>query len=444
MNRFLRTAYSTSYVFLFLSLFTVMRTGLDIPFPAFLCVLLGLFVAQLPDISERFSGSDAVFAAPGFLIVAAGFVVLWFSDRPLVHFIAYGIAFAASVLFFFISRNSTGHDTFMSRFKWSIIVAAIVIAFVFLMMIPAFIENKMVSYGIERVPLAANKLIPILIMLLATGVMLLRGLRSEQGGMDRKQFTRRQIRDLLIFAAVVSVVYALNPFRYFIKAGLFIYRKALLPVIKWVAFVFATALEWFFEPAPIGEENFDIDYETVEPMPSETVMPDASPGAAAPQLPVPKPNVSDETFIYVAVGIAAIILIIVLVLVLMKRVRGRKGNRGYPNETVEAIEAEDEKEREQIPKKRSADPRMRIRYHYAEFLKFLHRTSVKFKKSSTCGEISESTKNGLRVDEAELDEFTELYAGVRYSRRSAPSEADAERMKRLLESIRGSERKSIE
>ena len=76
MNRFLRTAYSTTLVYLYLTLFVVTFSGVSMPFPAFSCLYFGLLVCLLPGILRKLEGLEVLFTLLG--AVTAGIS----SDRP--------------------------------------------------------------------------------------------------------------------------------------------------------------------------------------------------------------------------------------------------------------------------------------------------------------------------------------------------------------------------
>ena len=83
-----------------------------------------------------------------------------------------------------------------------------------------------------------------------------------------------------------------------------------------------------------------------------------------------------DTWIRVAVAIILLgVLIAVAAGILVKMLK--KVDRGYPNELREELPPEEEKKKETKPQKRSADPRKRMRYLYADFLKRVRRTVPK-------------------------------------------------------------------
>lgn len=439
MNRFLRTAYSVIFVYLFATLVTVMWTNVDMPILALLCLLSGLLIALLPEIAPRLSGKEAASIPLGILTALLGFLPIRLFGCPSLHYIAYGLGILTAIVCYFIFSKSTTHSAFMERFKLTVIMAAVIVFFLFLLVLPVFKESGIVHFGFERIPKVAANIIPVFIMLLATGVLLLRGLRSEEGTIDQRQFTRRQVRDLMLFAIGVALVSMLDPIKHVTKALVFLYHNAFLPALKWVGMLIAAVIEWLFAPVPRTDHSYIID-NTPEPIPSETIRPQTTWNPTA-VIPYEKPDInpSDSTLLLIVISVAAVVLAAVFIFVLRKKLRNRRPNRGYPNETVEEIE-EEQQEREPAPKKRSADPRMKVRYHYMEFMKYLIRSSVNVKKTDTCGEIGENAKAGLRAENGKLDEIETIYEHARYRMNEPPTPADAERMKSILEDVRGAGR----
>ena len=442
MNRFLRTVYSVTYVSLFLTLFLVFGTGADVPLPAFLCLYFGMMIALFPSIFDRLAGKEPVFLPIGVLAALLGYLPILLSGCPVVHSIAYGISLFSGVLFYFLRRHKTTHAFFTGFFRTTVIVAAAVIAFITLMLIPAFYGTGAVSFGWDRIVCIANNVIPVLIMLLTTGILLLRGLRAEQNGIDDRAFKRRQIRDLLIFAALVGVVYAFHPLQYLRAALVFLRDKALLPAILWLY----RLLQRTFDAvggAFLNKQYVSEIKDAPQPEPDPTPLEPSTIFAGNTEIKDHRIDIPYETVLYILLAFVTVVLVILFVIAfrkLIRKIRSRK-NQGYPNETVEKIEEETPEVREKKPKKLSADPRLRIRYQYAEFMKHLKDRRVRLKKSDTCGEIGMRARNELHADEAEMNAFSDLYERARYCAAEAPTEDDAKRMKSLLGRIRQDDRR---
>ena len=442
MNRFLRTVYAVTYVSLFLTLFLVFGTGADMPFSSFLCLHFGMMIALFPSIFDRLAGKEPVFVPLGALAALLGYLPILLSGCPVVHSIAYGVSLLSGVLFYFLRQYKTTHAFFTGFFRTTVIVAAAVIAFITLMLIPAFYGTGAVSFGWDRIVCIANNVIPVLIMLLTTGILLLRGLRAEQNGTDDRTFKRRQIRDLLIFAALVGVVYAFHPLQYIPAALAFLRDKALLPALLWLYRLFQRtydAVSGAFPNEPHVSEIMD----TPQPEPESTPPEPSTILAGKTEITDHRIDIPYETVLYIFLAFVTVVLVILFVIAfrkLIRKIRSRK-NQGYPSETVEKIEEETPEVREKKPKKRSTDPRLRIRYQYAEFMKYLKDRRVRLKKSDTCEEIGRLAKDELHAPEAETNAFSELYEHARYCAAEAPTEDDAKRVKSLLGQIRQDDRR---
>ena len=432
MNRFFRTAYYTIYVYIYLVLFVVIPTGTEMPLPAFLCLFFGLFVGMIPDIFDGEPGKKPLFAVLGSLLALLGFPVLRLFGSGWMHYLGYGLGLLACLLLCLFGRQPTSHKLFMDSLRKTVILAAITIFIVLLVLVPVFIDGKLIDFGTEQLSILMGSLIPVIIMLLAVAVLHLRGLRSLQGGINRNAFRRRQLRDLLLFAAVVTIVYAFNPLAILGKGAAWIYNEALVPLLSLIA----KALSDLFRNRFDFNWNFGHVYEyedlegnptnPAEQMPQEEVVPTESmPDAAEPS----------NNVLYIAVVILVLAIVLIHFLMLRKRKPKRSG-QGYPNETVEAFEVEEEKKKEPIPRKRSMDPRIRIRYRYREFLKYLYRLRVPVENTNTTGEIEVKSKDVITVDQEALDAFSTIYNRARYQQSENPSASDAEKMNELFMSIK--------
>jgi hypothetical protein len=288
------------------------------------------------------------------------------------------------------------------------------------------------------VQLAVNTIVPMTITLLVTGVLLLRGLRAQEGVVDEKAFNRRQIRDTLIFAAIVSVLFAVDPFPY-LRQGLF---AIVNNVIRPAAGALARGFAWLLNllsctPVPI---------EKTQTTPEPTLDPEGPPLVPMAETE-PEHYYIDEgpdltmTLAYIFLALAAAALLAILAVQIVKLVRklknrGKKRGRGYPHEEREKLSSEDEPDGGRKPRKRSEDPRERMRYLYGEFLRHLRRIPVPYERSSTCGEIRDKAQAWMDADPNDVSDFTDLYEQARYREKENPTDADARRMKNLLARMR--------
>jgi len=429
MNRFLRTAYSAIYAYLWLTLLVVTVTRTDMPFPAFLCLFFGLLTALVPDIFDTGQGIKALWAVLGGLLALLGFLPILISGGSLFHYILYGFAGLAVVSFFFLRRQSTTHRRFMDSFRLTIIIFAIslfIILFLWMPFLTAMTHKRVPDLSWENIMTVLNNLIPVFIMLLAVGVLHLRGLRSENIGIDQKLFRQRQLRDLMIFMTCVTIVYAFNPLRYIVRGLLFLFRNGLIPFLKKILSLFA--FEWNTDHHRNDEPQPEATYEYEETMPESTEYQ---------EIPLEPPQGDGllKSLLFLLILVAVIALVFLIIQLLKKKARAQKTYRGYPVETMEALEEEETPQRDPSPKKRSRDPRMKIRYQYLMFLNYVKRIPVSLKKTQTSGEIADFAAETIPEKAGSVNALTEIYDRARYQHNIAPSPADAEEMKKLLEKV---------
>ena len=440
MNRLLRTAYSTTLAYLFIAIIPALAAGTGMPFPAFVCLYFGVLVFLLPHAAPKLAGKEALFKLLGVLLALIGFVPILLYRRPLVHFIAYGAAVLFAGLFTETLKHRTTHDDFAAKFRFSVFLILGVIAAMYLSQIIGIAEEFVVPISRANIKQAVEHTVPIAIMLLVTGVLLLRGLRALDGTVNERDFNRRQLRDAFVYAALVSFFFMINPFFY--KGLAWVMNKLVVAGFDRLAQAFGKLLDLIAGLGPKLNEQ-PLVVASPEPAP-EGGLP---PAPLATPVPVTDYKIDDagekylyKTLLYIFIGIAAAVLLTILVIELVKlikklRKKGGSRGRGYPNEIREALDDDDAGKKADKPKKRG-EPRTRIRYYYREFLRILRRVPVLVHPSDTCGEINENAKTALRVDEEELSEFREIYEHARYSTEPAPTEQDAARMKTLYEGLK--------
>ncbi|MBO4384897.1 MAG: hypothetical protein J5854_05710 [Clostridia bacterium] len=440
MNRFFRTAFSTSLVYLVLALIAALITGKGVPLPAFTCLYFGLLIMLLPYAMPKLAGREALFALLGVLAALAGCLFLLLFRCAVAHYLAHLMGMLAAALFMSTLKHRTTHDDFAAKFRFAVIAMIALIASVYFSILIGITEEIMLPAETERVRKAFDSIIPIAIITLMTGVLLLRGLRGMQGSVNEKAFNRRQLRDVVIYASAVTAVFVVSP--YFHDVLVWLMNKVVRPAFRWILWAINRLLDLMANKKPL----FDDTKPELTPVPDEDLMP--LPTNMVTELEPESYKIDEaaetglyKTLVYIMIGIAAAVLIVILVIELRKlikklRDRGGSRGRGYPNEIREALDDEDEKDRADKPKKRSPDPRVRIRWLYAEFLRFLRRVPVRIKPSDTCGNINDRTKKALRVNRGDLSEFRDIYEQARYNMTEAPTDRDAARMKTLLDSLK--------
>ena len=442
MNRFLRAVYSATYVYVILILFAVIATGVEVPLLSFLCLLLGILIAMLPAVFDRLVKKRTLFTVLGVLIAASGFVPVILHGCPVMHYVICGLGIAEGFAFCLIRREMTIHLWFLRAFRTSLILLLSAIAVVFLAIIPMLYDGHVLSFGWERVRTALDNTVPVIVLLLSIGILFLRRLRSEQGGIDSATINRRQIRDLTIFGALVGVIFTAHLFVNLRSTFNFLYDRVIYPLFEWLVRLFSGKLKMDFIPEDSFPQPAD-DFGLPDPSIFQQA-PDPSPSGdqsvlTGPDLALPdKDLVYRITFgIFIAVSVIVFIgLVIIVVRRFLEKYRERKDVHGYPDETEVQITEEEPQRDEETPRKHSNDPRERMRYQYGEFLRFLRKASVPVETTNTCGEIRKNAYAGLRTGPEDLSDFTALYEKARYRQQESVTDDDDARMKTLFGRIR--------
>lgn len=441
MNRFLRTAYSATLVYLFLALIAALITGVGMPFSSYLCVYFGLLSALLPYAAPKASNRGALLTVLGVGLALMGFLPIWLLGCTIVHYIAHGLGMLAAALFFHTLKHRTTHNDFAAKFRFSVVLLLALIAYLYLSLLIGFAAEDILSVRKEYVSEAIDHVVPIAIMLLVTGVLLLRGLRGLEGTVDEKAFNRRQLRDLLIYASIVSVVFLVNPFPYLIRVLNWLMDDVVRPAARGLKWALGRLLDLLANKSP----KFDAPTPEATPDPSEYYLPppESTLFSNPDQYKVDETGETSlyRTILYIFVTAVAVILLVILLLEIRKmirRIRDRNGarGRGYPHEILESLDDGDTVKEKKALKKRSAVPRMRIRYLYSEFLRHLRRVPIHIEAADTCGKINERAKKVMRGSDEDLSEFRELYEQARYCEDRTPTERDAARMKTLLDRLK--------
>ena len=438
MNRFLRTAYSATFVYFILALIASLATGAGMPFLPFLCLYFGLLLGLLPYGAPKLSDKQPACAALGALLALLGFLPIRLEGGPLIHYIAHGLGLLAAGLFVHTLKHRTTHHDFAAKFRFSAVLLLAFIAYLYLSQLIGLTDESIFPVRKEHVTQALDHVVPLAIMLLMTGVLLLRGLRGLEGMTDEKAFNRRQLRDLLLYASIVGLVFLVNPFPY-------LYRG-----LAWLIGRGARSLVWAFnrllDLLANKDPKFDPPTPEVTPEPSEDIPPPPSDMVTAQEPAQYKIDDAGEatlytTILYIFLAVLAAALLAILIVEarkLIKKLRDRSGasSRGYPEEIRESLDDGDTAHKGAKPRRRSAAPRLRMRYLYGEFLRLLRRIPIRIEPADTCGEINEHAHKVMRAGERDLSEFRDLYELARYREAQAPTEQDAARMKRLLDRLK--------
>ena len=438
MNRFFRTAYATTLVYLCLTFIGVLITRANMPFLAFSFLYFGLLLSLLPGASQRLAGKERLFYGIGAVTAALGFLPIALWRCPMIHWMIHLAGIAAAAVFLSILRHRTTHAIFMAKYEATAVLLLILIGLACLSSLTGIYRDGEAPARSRAMGQAMRGTIPYAIVLLASGVLLLRGLRAQPGMANEQAFRRRQLRDTLIFAVLVTLIFAVDPFVYLKKAVFFLLNSVLRPSAGFLAQLLAALLK----SVSLRKRS------AADPLPTEQPRDPAPMPADEPVEMEPEPGFAEGTDLtriiaYVLIAAVALILLYLLALQIQKLVRDlreRSQNRGggYPHETRETLPLKEKASREGKPKRRSGDPREQIRYLYGEFLRHLHKIRVQFGTASTCGEIRRRAQTQSAADPANLSDLTSLYEKARYQLEETPTEADAHAMKDLLDRIRKS------
>ena len=437
MNRFFRTAYALALAYLCLALFGVLITGVQMPFLAFSFLYFGLLVFLLPGMSQKLTGKERLFYGISAVLAMLGFLPIALWRCPMIHWLIHLSGIAAAAAFLWALRHQTAHRIFLAKFKFTVVSLLILIGLVCLAVRTAVYQSGQASERYAALGLALNGIVPYAIVVLASGVLLLRGLRAQPGrAIDEKAFNRRQLRDTLIFALLVTFIFTFDPLGRLGKAVSFLMHEVLRPSFRFLSGLLVSLLK-----------SMSFWNQPAEDSPSAERAAELRPAPAAEYAEAQTEQTyvegNDLTPIFDLVCLAAIALILLVILAsqirkLARILRNRSRDRGsgYPDETRETLPIKEGTRRNGKPKKRNSDPRQRIRYLYGEFLRYLRKRRVAFDETNTCGEIQHAAETQYAADPPTLSDLTALYEEARYRMTEIPAEADAHAMKDLLDRIK--------
>lgn len=420
MTRYFRTVFATSLACLLITLLTVSITGTHMPFSAFACVLGGLLLYLLPAAAPKLAGKKTLFALLGAAAGLLGFLPILLTCAVLSHYIAYGLFLLSAVLFLITLRHNTTHNNFKARFGFLLIVILCVL-FYFVMSSTTLRRMANTVYAKplmdpESVKSALHDIVPLIIVLLASGVLCLRGLRAQNGAVDERSFQRRQLRDALIFLFSVSIVFITLP----------LLKPVWDLLVEYVLAPLGRLFMALLERAASGAKQPKMPLTggsvvTASPTPAaeaplETQMPYTS--AAPIEGPPPPATILTGEYLYTLLALLAVAIVLTIAAVLLVKAlrRLKKYEKSYPNESLEALPETDEPKKEEKPSRYSADPRKRMRYLYAEFLRCLRRVSFQRSggplngdstdpESIDAGSWGETSKGGRSWARARLNEL---------------------------------------
>ncbi len=443
MTRYFRTVYATSLTCMLLTLITTVATGVHMPFSSFSCLLIGLLLFLLPNVVQKLEDRHTLFALLGAAAALLGFLPILLTRCPAFHYISHALSILAAALFLTTLRHGTTHNNFKARFSFIlVIVLCLLVYFIVSATTVRRVSNSVQSKPIldpENLKLALNDIIPYAIVLLSSGVLCLRGLRVQHGAVDERSFRRRQLRDALIFVAAVSTVFIMAPL---LKAGWeLLVENVFAPLLRLFAGLVERAATGAAQP------NSTIPSAAASASPPAEITSPVTPGPVAVGTeitngtPPPAELKSSTPLLTVLTLLAFAIVIAIAWIILVKAIRRwKKYERSYPNESCEQLPETDQPKKADKPTKRSADPRKRMRYLYADFLKHLRKTATQRMRTApdpndpsvdphAWGETNTNAYGWMRAGMSSLPEHSASYSYLHTRDESIANERAATFMK---------------
>ncbi len=418
MTIFLCIGFFVAFVYGVVSMVLGTFTGAVLPAAAFVCLFGGVLLGRLPDVAEKLKRLRVLFLVLGALAALAGFAFL---PSQAAHTRSYAFLLALAALLVWRLRYEPRHYRFISVFRFVCAAALVLVGTIFVLATADTLSPRR-----ENAIAALSDVLPILVVMLACGILALRGLRAADSAVDRARFDRRQLRDTLMFFGFCALCLLVQPWRWLISLADLIYQRIVDPVSQGVD----SLGDWLFRllrnpnpsrPQPSGGNSGG----------SGSPAPSAAAPAGGELLP------PEETIEYGSIPMAyifaafLIVALLIAAVILFSKLRKlpRRPRHGYPNEELEAVEEVEAPEGKPISRFQR-EPRMKIRFYYQNFLHRLCAKHVDLPRSDTCERISQRAAAYCADGEA-LEEFTELYRKARYCAQEAPTAEDAARAKAL-------------
>lgn len=376
MTRFFRTAFAETLAYTGLALIATGATGVETPLLSFACLLLGLLIVLLPEALPKLSDKRPLLIVLGIAAALLGLLPLLVLQTPVIHYVCYGAAVLFGAFFLRILRHETTYNNFKARFGFITVVLVIVIAYLLLFSSASFRDTGTrrdgALFSMESVKTAMGGLFAHVIVLLATGVLCLRGLRAQQGAVNEQAFLKRQVRDAVVFVTVTGLVFSAVPLYRIIWN--YLLNSVVAPGAQAIARLIESVVSGALKPSGGEPMTPSATAAPMQEVPTATTPPGNPGGIVGALTEVAGPPVGEpKSGVWIRIAIAAVILgalIAVAAVILVKTLRRlKKYDRGYPNETREELPETEQPKKAEKPARYSADPRKRMRYLYADFLK---------------------------------------------------------------------------
>lgn len=429
MNKFLRISFITGFTGTILSLLIQSITGYAYPIWCYIAIYIGTLLFMLNMIIPSLESRRVLLRICGIAAAVLGSLLLL--SYPVSHLICNLLMTVLSFSLVFILRYNTIHRDFVSKFSFSLVVFAVVYS-VFALFSG---ETGYNLFDGNVVKLAIANSIPFLVITLAMGILLLRGLRASSAVVNEKEFNRRQLRDTLIFFGACVIVWGTRLLKGIELLAKFLFADVIIPLLMRISDLLGK-----IEEALVNRNQVTSSPSPVNPTPYPTKeitpLPELTPSATlTPGQVVDNSENMIETLMYIILGIAvAFVLFIILTKLLKQGDRGK--DMGYPNETSEDIGEIEQKPKEKPLSRRMREPRLRIRYIYSEFMAYIKRRGGQVVPSDTCSDVESSAKAVTYNRQDDITALSDTYRKARYNLNSEVTADDVKEAKKHFNSIK--------
>ncbi len=429
MNRFLRVSFIVGILFVVISVFAGSFTGAMYPLGCYMMLWLGTLVFMLGVIIPKLQKHEEMLRIAGIILSLIGFVFLIILRRPKAFYIIQSVFVLLSFILPSTLKYNTTHRDFAPKFKFTMIVIALL--FCVMGIFTGGTEDSFLDT--DYTVAAMINSIPVIIISVVMGILLLRGLRAVTGMVDETEFNKKQLRDTLIFFAGCIIVFIsglLNALKWFLEL---IAEHVINPLFIWVSKMLYQIEQLLknknpsfnLKPLSPSESQNGMD---ITPAPNYETVTNA-PGKV-------EQNSNDLARFLLAVLALAIVSVIIYLIIRKLFKRGRRAvSYGYPNEVCEMVD-EPEKKKQRPLSRYNGSPRLKIRFYYAEFLRYVHRRGGKLRRADTCAEVEITASLLDQHLREEVGELTDEYRQARYDLSDEPTNEAAKRAKQLLNSIK--------
>lgn len=428
MNRFLRTSYAASIAIMAVTTVIGSISGQLYPIWSFAAVWIGLLAYMFTGIITEFQDKSVIFKLIGILIMLAGFIFVIPADGSATCFILHVVAIAITLFFEYLLNYNTTHRDFLSKFKYSLTIVALL--FCIMGLLSSGVENELVN-GEDTFASIINA-VPMFIISIVTGILLLRSLRAMAD--NDRELNKRQLKEVFFFFFGCILIFATGLIGLLKQAVTWLLGNSINPVFRWISSLLSSLEEALTNKNPPlvsgGEDIPDVPIRTdiTEPPVMEEI-------TVAPSTPSVVEE-DDSNFVRVLIIFFSVLVLAIVIYIVMTKLlkRGRKPNESsYIYEEREML-LDDEKKTEK--EKLDKTYRSKIRKLYAKFLAFLKRKhQCGIKPSDSCADV-ENLAHTLGSDvQKDLSDFSDVYRKARYNLNEEPTGEDVKKAKELYKKI---------